>query len=246
SKACEITGNAFESVLKTVAPGMKEYEIEALMTWRFLQQGASGHAYSPIVASGKNACILHYTDNNRVMQEGDLLLMDFGAEYANYAADCSRTIPVGGAFSPRQRACYEAVLRVFEKAKDLYFPGNSIHKVNQAVWKMMEAEMIGLGLFTAEDVENQNPATPCYARYLMHGVCHPVGLDVHDVGGKNEPFPIGQVLTLEPGLYLPEEGFGIRIENDIVVGEPPVDLMAHIPVTPDEIERIMRNKNNDL
>ncbi|PID93892.1 MAG: X-Pro aminopeptidase [Bacteroidetes bacterium] len=238
-RACEITGVAFDRILKSLAPGMKEYEVEAMMTYDFLRLGANGHAYQPIVASGKNACVLHYVTNDGALADGDLLLMDFGAEYANYAADCSRTIPVNGKFTPRQKACYNAVLRTFRKAQSLYVPGNTIQKINQAVFKMMEEEMIGLGLFTREEVERQDPQNPCYAKYLMHGVCHPVGLDVHDVGGKEEPLPEGQVLTLEPGIYLEEEGFGIRLENDIMVADVPVDLMAHIPIEVDEIEALM-------
>jgi len=244
-KACDITGIAFNNVLKNTKTGMKEYEVEALLTFDFLRLGAKGHAYSPIIASGKNACVLHYITNHQKINDGDLLLMDFGAEYANYAADCSRTIPANGKFTPRQKECYNAVLRTFKKAKALYTPGNTINNVNKAVWKMMEEEMIGLGLFTKEDVAKQDPDNPCYFKYLMHGVCHPVGLDVHDVGGKDDPFPKGQVLTLEPGIYIPEEGFGIRLENDIVVGDTPVDLMDNIPIEADEIEEIMASSNND-
>ncbi len=244
-KACNITGVAFNSVLKSLKPGMKEYEIEALMSYDYLRLGADGHAYLPIVASGKNACVLHYISNHQTINDGDLLLMDFGAEYANYAADCSRTIPANGKFSARQKECYNAVLRTVKKATTLYTPGNTINKINKAVWKMMEEEMIFLGLFTKQDVKKQDPDNPCYFRYLMHGVCHPLGLDVHDVGGKDDPFPKGQVLTLEPGIYIPEEGFGIRLENDIMVDENPVNLMEHIPIEADHIEEIMAGKNND-
>lgn len=244
-KAIAITGKAFDEILKNLAAGMKEFEVEALMTYHYLRQGASGHAFRPIIASGKNACVLHYVTNHNTLQNNDLLLMDFGAEYANYAADCSRTVPINGKYTPRQKECYNAVLRTVKKATELYIPGNTINKVNEAVWKMMEKEMIGLGLFTEEDVKNQDPANPCYFRYLMHGVCHPVGLDVHDVGGKDDPFPKGQVLTLEPGIYIPEEGIGIRIENDILVDDTPVNLMEHIPVEAEDIEEIMAQKNND-
>ena len=237
--ACNITHEGFMRVLQTVNPGMMEYETEAELTYSFLRRGASGHAYQPVIASGKNACVLHYTSNDCKMNDGDLLLMDFGAEYANYAADCSRTIPVNGTFTPRQRACYDAVFRVFTKAVSLYIPGNTINIVNKEVWKLMEQEMISLGLFTQKDVKNQQEDNPCYCQYLMHGVCHPVGLDVHDVGGKDEPFQKGQVLTLEPGLYINEEKIGIRLENDIMVDDVPVDLMAHIPMDADEIEKIM-------
>ena len=238
-QACDITNEGFTRVLQTIKPGMMEYEIEAELTYTFLRRGASGHAYQPVVASGKNSCVLHYISNDSKMNDGDLLLMDFGAEYANYAADCSRTIPVNGKFTPRQRACYDAVLRVFTKATSLYIPGNTINIVNKEVWKLMEQEMIALGLFSQKDVDNQNENEPLYFQYLMHGVCHPVGLDVHDVGGKDEPFKRGQVLTLEPGLYINEEKIGIRLENDIMVDDVPVDLMAHIPMDAEDIEKIM-------
>lgn len=243
--ACEITGLAYNRILKNAKPGMKEYELEAMMTYDYLRLGADGHAYQPIIAAGKNACVLHYITNHQDINDGDLVLMDFGAEYANYAADCSRTFPANGKFTPRQRDCYNAVLRTVKKATELYTPGNTINIINKAVWEMMEEEMIGLGLFTKEDVEKQDPANPCYFKYLMHGVCHPVGLDVHDVGGKDDPFPKGQVLTLEPGIYIPEEGFGIRLENDIMVDDVPVNLMEHIPIEADEIEAIMASRNNE-
>jgi len=238
-KACDLTGQAFKRVLKFVRPGVMEYEVEAELTHEFLRNGSSGHAYRPIIGSGKNALALHYNSNDQTCSDGDLILMDFGAEYANYAADCTRTIPVNGKFTPRQRACYEAVLRVFKKAKELYVPGNCIDKVNMEVNRLTEQELIGLGLFTAEDVMNQDPDKPLYFKYLMHGVCHPVGLDVHDPGGKYEPFRKGMVLTLEPGIYISEENIGIRLENDIMVDDKPVDLMQDIPIEPDEIERLM-------
>ena len=237
--ACKITGSAFKRVLKFVKPGVKEYEVETEMTHEFITKGARGHAYQPIVASGKNALVLHYVENSETCQDGDLLLMDFGAEYGNYAADCSRTIPVNGKFSPRQKECYEAVLRVQKEATRLFVPGNTIDKVNKAVWKMMEEEMIKLGLFTKKDVKKQTPDSPLYFKYLMHGVAHFIGLDVHDVGGKYEPFKKGMVLTLEPGLYIKDEGIGIRIENNIVVADEPIDLMAGIPREVHEIEGLM-------
>jgi Xaa-Pro aminopeptidase len=239
-KACEITESAFRRVLKFAKPGICEYEVEAEITHEFIRQGASGHAYQPIVGSGKNALVLHYIENRDVCRDGDLLLMDFGAEYGNYAADCSRTIPVNGKFTQRQKACYDAVLRVQKEAEKLFIPGNTIDQVNKAVWKMMETEMINLGLFKAGEVQSQNPERPMYFKYLMHGVTHFIGLDVHDVGGKYEPFKEGMVLTLEPGLYIKEENTGIRIENNIMVGNPPVDLMASIPRETDEIEALMR------
>lgn len=241
SKACEITAKAFNQVLETTRPGMMEYQVEAQISHVFTDNAASGHGYHPIVGSGINACVLHYNDNNRQMQDGDLLLLDFGAEYANYTADLSRTIPVNGVFSQRQRQCYDAVLRVFKASVSLYTVGNTIDNINLAVWSMMEKEMIGLGLFTEEDVTAQKPEAPLYRKYLMHGVAHHIGLDVHDVGSKYAPLKAGMVLTCEPGLYIREENIGIRIENDILVtADGPVDLMAAIPLEADEIEAIMQ------
>ncbi len=237
-KACQITKDGFERVLRNLKPGIMEYQMEAELTYEFNRQGA-GHAYAPIVASGKNALVLHYVTNHEECKDGDLLLMDFGAEYANYAADCSRTIPVNGKFTPRQKECYEAVLRVQNEAIKLFIPGNSINKVNAEVNKMMEAEMVKLGLFTEEDVKNQAKESPMYFKYLMHGVNHFIGLDVHDVGGKDAVFEKGMVLTIEPGLYIKEENIGIRIEDNIVVDDTPVNLMKDIPKEVEEIERIM-------
>lgn len=237
--ACRLTGMAFHRVLQFVKPGVKEYEVEAEMTHEFIRNGAAGHAYQPIIGSGKNALVLHYTRNDDVCHDGDLLLMDFGAEYANYIADCTRTIPVNGRFSPRQRQCYEAVLRVIKKATEFFVPGNSADMVTRETHKLMEKEMIGLGLFTQEQVDQQDPDKPLYFKYLMHGVSHPIGLDVHDVGSKYAPFKKGMVLTLEPGLYIAEEGIGIRIEDDIMVDDVPVNLMADIPREVEEIEQLM-------
>ncbi|MCF8374701.1 MAG: aminopeptidase P N-terminal domain-containing protein [Bacteroidales bacterium] len=240
-EACRITKQAFHRVLSFVKPKVFEYQVDAEITHEFLWNGCKGHAYAPIVAAGKNACTLHYVSNKSVCQDGDLLLLDFGAEYRNYAADCSRTIPVNGKFSKRQRECYEAVLRVFKKAKQLFVPGNSIKKVNNTVNKWMEDEMITLGLFTKEEVEKQDERDPLYKKYFMHGTSHFLGLDVHDVGEKDRVFEKGMVLTCEPGLYIEGEGIGIRIENDIMVDEIPVDLMADIPVEVDDIERLMKS-----
>ena len=238
-RACDLTEMAFRRVLRFVAPGVMEYEVEAEMTHEFIRNGSSGHAYQPIIGSGPNGLVLHYTANHDRCRDGDLLLMDFGAEYANYIADCTRTIPVNGRFSSRQRQCYEAVLRVMKQATSFFVPGNSSDFVTRETHKLMEKEMIGLGLFSQEQVDRQDPDKPLYFKYLMHGVCHPIGLDVHDVGSKYATFKKGMVLTLEPGLYIPEEGIGIRIEDDILVDDKPVDLMASIPREPDEIEALM-------
>ena len=239
-KAIEITGKAYHRFLKKLKPGMMEYEVEANITYEYIRNGAQGHAYSPIVASGANACILHYEENDQECKDGDLLLLDFGAEYANYAADCSRTIPINGKFTPRQAACYKAVLDVYKEAHKLYIPGNTIDEINSKVNKMMEAKMIDLGLFTKEEVKNQDKMNPLYTKYFMHGTAHFIGLDVHDVGSKQTVFKEGMVLTCEPGIYIEDEGIGIRIETDIIVGNKPVDLMKDFPVEIMEIERLMK------
>ncbi len=241
TKAGEITGKAFERVLKRLKPGIKEFQVQAEIEYAFAMNGATGNAYKPIIASGANACVLHYVDNDKLCQDGDLLLMDFGAEYANYAADITRTIPVNGKFTSRQRECYEAVLRVHDKAVSLLVPGTSIDAFNKEVNKLMEEEMIGLGLFSKQDVGKQDPKKPLYMKYFMHGTSHPLGLDVHDVGSKYDPLEAGMVLTCEPGLYIREENIGIRIENDILVtNEGPVNLSEHIPVKVEEIESLMK------
>ncbi len=239
SRACEITGDAFGRVLNFVKPGVMEYEVEAEITHEYIRNGCSGHAYPPIVASGINNCILHYGQNDRQCKNGELLLLDFGAEYGNYAGDCSRTIPVNGKFTPRQRQVYEAVLRVLRQASLMLVPGTTIDSYHAKVCKLVENELIGLGLFTSEDVKNQDPENPLYFKYYMHGTSHFIGLDVHDVGGKQDVLQKGMVLSCEPGIYIPEEGFGIRLENDILVDDAPIDLMAHIPIEPHEIEALM-------
>jgi len=240
-QACQITGKAFERVLGFVAHGKYEFEVQAEIDHEFTIRRAQGHAYAPIVAGGINSCVLHYTDNESQLESGDLLLFDFGAEYANYASDMSRTIPVNGKFTDRQKDCYQAVLRVLKQATKLYVPGNTTDQINKATWKMMEEEMIGLGLFTSEEVKNQHPESPLYQKYLMHGVAHHVGLDAHDPGLKHQPLKPGMVITCEPGIYIREEKIGIRLENDILVTESdPVNLMAHIPIEVDDIENFMQ------
>ncbi|HRS53810.1 MAG TPA: aminopeptidase P N-terminal domain-containing protein [Bacteroidales bacterium] len=240
SKACEITEKAFRRVLSFVKPGVMEYEIEAEITHEFIKNRATGHAYSPIIASGKNACILHYVENNKECKDGDLLLLDFGAEYANYASDLSRTIPVNGKFTQRQKDCYNAVLRVMKQAIKKLVVGTTIDTYHSEVCKLMEEEMIKLGLFTEEDVKKQNPEKPMFFKYYMHGTSHFMGLDVHDVGSKQELLKAGMLFSCEPGIYIPEEEIGIRIENDILVTENgPVDLMATVPIEVGEIEALM-------
>lgn len=241
-KASDITNKAFRRVLTTTKPGKFEFEVQAEIDHEFTINRANGHAYAPIVASGKNTCVLHYIENDKECKDGDLLLFDFGAEYANYSADMSRTIPVNSKFSQRQKDCYNAILNVFKQAKKMYVPGNTINFINNNVNSLMEKEMIKLGLFTEDDVKTQDKNNPLYKKYFMHGTAHFLGLDVHDVGSKEEIFQPGMVLTCEPGIYIPEENIGIRIENDILItNETPVDLMEDIPIEVEEIEKLMQN-----
>lgn len=240
-KACNVTREAFIRVLQAVKPGMWEYEVEAEITHEFIRKGCT-HAYQPIIAGGINACSLHYNTNDALLRSGDLLLMDIGAEYAHYAADCTRTIPVSGRFSPRQRQVYEAVLRLQRHALTLLVPGSTINEVNAEMNELATREMINLGLFTQNDLQQQDPGHPLRIKYLMHGVTHYTGLDVHDVGWRDQPLEPGMVLTFEPGLYIAEEGIGIRLEDNIVVGYPSYNLMEDIPIEPDEIEEIMNSR----
>lgn len=240
-KACHITELAFRRLLGFIKPGVMEYEIEAELYHEFLRNRSRGPAYGSIIASGANACILHYVDNNQECKDGDMLLMDFGAEYANYASDLSRTIPVNGKFTPRQRDVYEAVLRVMKAATAMLVPGNTLDQYHAFVGTVMENELIRLGLLNENDVRNQDPAAPLYKKYFMHGTSHFLGLDVHDVGNKYRPFEEGMVFTCEPGIYIWDEGIGVRLENDILVTKNgPVDLMQDIPLEADDIERLMK------
>jgi Xaa-Pro aminopeptidase len=239
-RACDLTNDGFRRVLKFVKPGVKEFEVEAEFTHEFIRKGGTGHAYSPIIASGASACILHYNTNSNTCNDGDLLLMDVGAEYGNYAADMTRTIPVNGKFSPRQRQVYDAVLRLLKAATSMLKPGTTIEKWHEEVCKLMEKELVGLGLLTNDDLTKQTADSPAFFKYYMHGTGHFLGLDVHDVGSRQVVFETGMVMTCEPGIYIPEEGIGIRLENDIIVAEEPENLMAGIPIEPDEIEMLMR------
>lgn len=239
-KACHITEQAFRSVLAHTKPGMKEYEVEAHIIYEFTRHGSSGHAYSPIVAGGANACILHYNDNDQELQAGDVLLMDFGAEYGNYASDLSRTIPVGGRYSDRQKAVYNAVLRVKKAAEQLLRPGITLDSYHKEVGRLMESELIDLGLLNKKEVKNQNPKAPLYKKYFMHGTSHHIGIDVHDLCDRYVELEAGMVFTCEPGIYIPEEGIGIRLEDDLVITDgAPINLMGSIPIEAEEIETLM-------
>jgi Xaa-Pro aminopeptidase len=242
-KAIDITAKGFDRLLKFVKPGVMEYEVEAEITHEFICNKANGHAYYPIVASGAGACVLHYIENNKVCKNGDLLLLDFGAEYANYAGDLSRTIPVNGKFNKRQKEVYTACLNVMKAAKKLMIADTTIDTYHAQVCKIMEKELINLGLFTERDVKNQDPAKPLFFKYYMHGTSHFMGLDVHDVGSKQDILEPGMVFSCEPGIYIQEEGIGIRIENDILISKKGnIDLMAHIPVEIEDIERLMKKR----
>lgn len=241
-QACNITEKGFRRLLGFIKPGVMEYEIEAELIHEFVRNRSRGFAYGPIVASGANACVLHYVDNNKACKDGDVILLDVAAEYANYASDLTRCVPVNGKFTARQKEVYNSVLRVMKSAKDLLKVGNTFEKYNKAVGDLMTEELLQLGLLKTNDVKNQNPNWPAYKKYFMHGTSHFLGLDVHDVGFFYEPMQAGMVFTCEPGIYIPEEGLGIRIENDILITEKGNDdLMKNIPIEADEIEALMNN-----
>lgn len=238
--AIDTTDAMFRRLLGFVKPGVWEYEIEAEMMHEFLRRRSRGAAYNPIIASGANACVLHYIDNSAQCQAGDVILLDLGAEYANYNADMTRSIPVNGRYTPRQRAVYDAVLRVLRESSAMLKPGNLWDEYHREVGKIMESELIGLGLLDRDAVAAQDPDAPLYKKYFMHGTSHFLGLDVHDVGNKYRRMEPGMVFTVEPGIYIREEGLGIRLENNVVITETGnIDLMANIPIEADEIEELM-------
>ncbi|HEX4131035.1 MAG TPA: Xaa-Pro aminopeptidase [Pirellulales bacterium] len=240
-EAVRITEAGFRRILGCVHPGVMEYEIEAEYIYEFTRQRAK-FAYTPIVASGANACVLHYIANDQPCRAGDMLLLDVAANYANYNADLTRTIPVDGRFTPRQRAVYDAVLRVMRAAVQGATVGKVHRQWQREAQAMMNDELLALRLLTPEDIAKQTPDEPACRKYFMHGLGHPLGIDVHDVGLMHEPFAPGWVLTVEPGIYIPAEGFGVRLENNVLVtAEGPVDLMASIPIEADEIESLMND-----
>jgi len=240
-KACDITEAGFRRILDKVKPGMKEYELEAEFAHEFLRRGSRGFAYTPIIASGANANVLHYIQNDAEIKDGDLILLDVGAEYGNWASDMTRCVPANGKFSPRQKEVYEAVLRVKDAAAKMLKPGVIWKDYQEKVGRIMEKELLKLGLLTEEDIKNENPDWPAYKKYFMHGTSHHMGLDTHDYGILEEPMKAGMVFTVEPGIYIPEEGIGVRIEDDYVIQEKgePVNLMKNIPITVEEIEALM-------
>ena len=239
-EACNITHEGLKRVLEAAKPGIKEYELEAEMIREFTRQGSKGFPYEPIVASGENACVLHYTENHDTCNDGDLILMDFGAEYGNYASDMTRCIPVNGRFTDRQKEVYNAVLRVQREAMKLLRPGTYLDDYHREVGKLMEEELIGLGLLDRQDVKGQDPEAPLYKKFFPHGTSHHIGLDVHDVGSPTMPIQEGMVFTVEPGVYIREEKLGVRLENDVVVTRDGVDdLMGDIPIEAEAIEDLM-------
>ena len=241
--ACDITEKGFKRVLGFVKPGVFEYEIEAEFLHEFVRNRSKGFAYSPIIASGNNANVLHYLENNKECKDGDLILMDLAAEYANYSSDMTRTIPVNGRFTQRQRAVYDAVLRVKDMATSMLVPGTLWAEYHKEVGKLMTAELLGLGLLDKADVQNENPDWPAYKKYFMHGTSHHIGLNTHDYGALKTPMEANMVFTVEPGIYIPEEGFGIRLEDDVVIKKSgaPFNLMRNIPILAEEIEEWMNS-----
>ena len=239
--ACNITEKGFRRILPFVKPGVWEYEIEAELLHEFVKNRSKGFAYTPIIASGKNANVLHYIENNQQCKSGDLILFDIAAEYANYKSDLSRTIPVNGKFTKRQKAVYNAVLQVKNEATKMLVPGVLWKEYHVEVGKLMTAELLKLGLLDKADVQNEDPKWPAYKKYFMHGTSHHMGLDTHDYGLLHEPMQANMVFTVEPGIYIPDEGFGIRLEDDVVIQETgaPFNLMQNIPIEADEIEALM-------
>ena len=238
--ACDITEAGFRRVLDFVKPGVGEWEVEAELIHEFVRRGSRGFAYQPIIGSGKNACALHYITNDAVCKDGDMLLLDVAAEYAGWASDLTRTIPVNGRFTPRQRDVYNAVLRVMRGCNEILRPGNTPTEYQKQVIELMEKELIDLKLIDKKAAKEQGPDKPLVKKYFMHGTSHHMGLDVHDVFPPHQPFGEGMVFTIEPGIYIREENMGIRIENDFVIGKNSnIDLMSKIPIEADEIEALM-------
>jgi Xaa-Pro aminopeptidase len=241
-QAIDITAAGLDRVLAALRPGVMEYELEAELTGEFTRRRAR-MAYEPIIGSGKNACVLHYLDNDQACRSGDLVLIDVGANYGNYAADLTRTYPVSGRFTPRQRAVYDAVKRVFDRAVARTTVGTRIRDWKRAAQIDMADELLELGLISAEQRAADSVEEPACRRYFMHGLGHSLGLGVHDLAPQDGPFAPGWIVTVEPGIYIPEEGIGVRLENDVLVtAAGPVDLCSHVPIDADEIERLMAGR----
>lgn len=242
-KAIAITEETFRRLLRFIRPGVMEYEIEAEVLHSFISQRATGPAYNSIIASGDRARILHYITNNQECRDGELILMDFGAEYGGYCADLTRTVPVNGKFTKRQREVYNACLHLHNYAKSLLKPGISIIDYTEKVGDEATKQFVKIGLLSKSDVKNEDPGNPAYRKYLYHGISHHLGIDVHDLGARIEPIRPGMVLTVEPGIYIEEEQMGIRIENNVWITKTGnKDLMKNIPITADEIEALMKKR----
>jgi len=239
--ACDITEKAYKRVLKFIKPGVWEHEIEAEIIHEFIRNRSDGFAYTPIIASGKNACVLHYIENNQECKDGEVILMDFGAKYANYAADQTRSVPVNGRYTARQKEVYNAVLHVKKEAEKLLVPGTLIPEYHQEVGKIMEEQLLKIKLLDKTDIKNQDPNWPAYKKYFMHGTSHFIGLDTHDSGLYHKPIEAGMVFTCEPGIYIPEENLGIRLEDDLIIqeGKAPKNMMPGLPLEADEVEDYM-------
>ena len=241
--ACNITNKGVHRILDFIKPGVWEYEIEAELIHEFTRNRANGFAYTPIIGSGYNACVLHYIENNQECKAGDVILMDFGAEYANYSSDLTRSVPVSGKYTARQKDVYNAVLSVKTASEKLLVPGTYMADYHKEVGKLMESELLGLGLIDQTDIKNEDPNWPAYKKYFMHGTSHFIGLDTHDVGSWVEPIRAGNAFTCEPGIYIPEENLGIRLEDDLIVQEngEPFNLMRDIPIEANHIEDLMNS-----
>ena len=240
-QAIDITQNTFLRLLKFIKPGVNEYEIEAEIFHSFLSQRATGAAYNSIIASGDNARTLHYISNNQECKDGDLILMDFGAEYGGYCADLTRTVPVNGKFTRRQKTIYNACLHLHNYAKSLLKPGITIGEYTKKAGEEANQVFLKIGLLSKSDIKNETPENPAYFKYMYHGISHHLGIDVHDLGTRTEPIKPGMVLTVEPGVYIEEEKIGVRIENNIwITRNGNKDLMEKIPMTVEEIENLMR------
>ena len=240
-KACDITEKAMRRVISFLKPDVWEYEIEAELVHECIKNRSKGFAYQPIIASGFNANILHYTLNNKKCKSGELVLIDVAAEYGNYSADVTRTFPVSGVYTERQKKVYNAVLNVKNEATKLLVTGTLWKEYHKEVGKIMTSELIGIGLLDKSDIQNQDPENPAYKRYFMHGTSHHLGLNTHDYGLLNLPMESQMVFTVEPGIYIPEEGFGIRLEDDVVIqnSSEPINLSKNIPIEIEEIESLM-------
>jgi Xaa-Pro aminopeptidase len=242
-KAVAISIKGFKGLLTAIKPNIKEFELEAELTYELIKNGATRHAFKPIVAAGKNACALHYNSNDSVCKDNEMVLVDFGVCYANYNSDTTRCVPVNGVFSPRQREVYSSVLHCLKEGSKLLKPGVKHSDYEKQMANLIEVELIKLGLITKEDIANQNPDSPAYKKYFMHGTAHHLGLDVHDLGLYSRDLEKGMVLTCEPGIYILEEGIGCRLENDyLITDDGNINLSEALPIEIEDIEKLIQKK----